>query len=138
MAETLCQLKKKGGGGEFKETVLWTNSSPTSQFNGQTVTLSTSISSFDFLKFKWRLSTTTATEGTGLFVNKDDFVNMLSNTTSPKFGIGAYLTSTDKSYLRGIYYSSDTKVGFNSCYGLGDSSVNNLNIIPLQIIGLKH
>ena len=138
MAKQLCELKKKGGGGEFKETVLWTNSSPTSNFNAQVITLTGgNISNYDYIQIKWRFSTTTSTEGNGVIVKKDDFVNMLYNAQSPRFAIGVYFTSSDKSYFRGVYYSSDTKIGFNNTYGLGDSSANNLNIIPLQIIGLK-
>ena len=42
-----------GGGGMLEETVLWTNPSPTSDFAAQTVTLSDSISNYDYIKFEY-------------------------------------------------------------------------------------
>ena len=42
-----------GGGGTLKETVLWTNGSPTASFAPQDVTLSDDIDNYDFLKIEF-------------------------------------------------------------------------------------
>ena len=58
MAEKLCTLRGAGGGGAKQtETVLWTNSSPTSNFADQNVTLSDSMSNYDYLKFTYKKAT---------------------------------------------------------------------------------
>ena len=48
MAETLCQLEKKGGG-KLRETVLWTNPSPTTAFPITRQALSNSTDSFSYI-----------------------------------------------------------------------------------------
>lgn len=138
MAEKLCELKKKGGGGGGKqtETVLWTNSAPTSSFASQSVTLSDNINNYDYLKFTIAFSTSVA-DSSSTIISVSDFKKMTSSASTghPVGFVGGRYTNI---YSRAVYYTDDTTVNFGSNYQQGASTVANTNIIPIQIVGIKN
>lgn len=129
MAESLCQLKKKGGG-KLKDTVLWTNSTPTSSFNSQTSVLSDSIANYTYIKIVHRKSTTDGNT-TSVYIDPSDFSTNVNARNAIGWLVGSY------AYQRTFSYNTDLKINFNVCYQSGTTTAANQNAIPVSIIGLK-
>lgn len=123
------------GGGMLKETVLWTNPSPTSSMLNQTrVTLSQSIMNFEYIKFYARISTSNSKE-TALMVSASDFQNMTDSTNRGRLTICA--ADSSSSYARFVNYVDNTTVEFSNARRLGNTTTSNSNTIPTKITGLK-
>lgn len=142
MAEKLCELKKKGGGGgKYTETSLWTNPSPTSDFaGGQNVTLSDSISNYKYIKinFAYAASYNTGKCNTSIVISTDDFKDMTYNTNDRRNGVSLSCQNTSNTaYSRMAIYISDTTVRFGTCYQVPTNTTANANCIPLEILGLN-
>lgn len=136
MSEVLASLKKKGGG-SLSETTLWTNANPTSAMaQGATMPLSQNYSNFDYIKIKYRLSTSDSTEHAVIYA-KEDIDAAIASTQESRMGIQAYLTNN---YARIIYrpdnatYDSFTMSNARQLQGTGTSTTV---LIPTQIVGLK-
>ena len=136
MSEKLCTLRTKGGGGgKQTETVLWTNSSPTSNFADQNVTLSDSMSNYDYLKFTYKKATNNAASTSAVF-SVSDVKNFADESLYGQIGGES---ATDWYMSRMIWYVSDTSVKISTAWGLNRAnSANNAYIIPLSIIGIKN
>jgi len=133
MAQKLCQLKKKGGG-ELKETTIWTNSIPTSTMSGQELTLSESIENFQYIKLYFRKSTNNAAQSSVIY-EKDTFKAFTGGASTDGF-CGMFGERLDGSNcFRRFAYESSTKMRIFD--GLkGTSSATNI-LIPVKICGLK-
>lgn len=135
MAEKLCQLKKKGGGNP-KETVLWTNSSPTTSQAAVTLNLSESIENFDYIKIKARNSTTNTSSDEVLY--PIEYVKKSSRTANnPAMIIGFFDSSLSYFFVRRIYYSSNTALTTTAAYTTGGSGTFNNYSIVTEISGVK-
>ena len=135
MAEKLCGLRKKSGGG-LKETVLWTNSAPTSTFAGQTVTLSSDIDNFDYIKVNYRYITSSTVEYSVLAS-----VSELKTYSGNGTGRLAMSEVSGGGYFvyRPVTYSSNTALAIGGCgYVNGTTfTTNNGLCIPTSIVGCK-
>lgn len=106
-------------------SILWSNSNPTADFSGQTITLSSS--DYDILEFIW----------------KTDSVGNLAFSEKVMKGKGTQFdffstAIVGRRWCRRILYVSDTSYSFNDCYKLDSSStMENDNCVPLYIIGYK-
>lgn len=137
----------KGGGAGFAvatkptktETTLWTNSSPTSTFDTQDVTLSQSIDNFDYIKIKFAMSTTYKTDAycAECIYSKEDIRKTSTNTNGIQMGMCAK-TSSSRYNARRISYVSDTKLNFSSALQMSGSTAVNTAVIPLSIVGIKY
>lgn len=146
MSEKLCTLRTKGGGGGAKqeETVLWTNSNPTdsSGFANQDVTLSDSLTDYDYVKIRYAY----AYNDTGSTFESVYSVSEFVKTSAPvTFGFSGCTNVTHRSnsyfYDRRIIYKTATSITFGSCMGYKASTaaaVSNIFNIPLSIIGIKN
>ena len=135
MAEVLASLKKIGGNGEqYTETVLWTNSSPTSSFADQTITLSDSIDNYSSLGVTFKLSTTEEMSCT-IKLSVEDFKKCTNSATILNPASCAKISNL--AYARRFYCASDTTIYFAASYRLNTSGTNNAANIPIQIIGIK-
>lgn len=117
----------------MSETVLWTNSSPTSGFNAQTVTLNQSINNFKYIKLTYCAGYQNS--------NKLEVIWPVSSVKKMKdaellWGAIAGVNSTGK-YGRYITYVSDTKLSFSNGLNYGGAGNSNAPCIPLSIKGLK-
>jgi hypothetical protein len=138
MAEKLCQLKKKGGAA-LTESILWTNSSPTSSLAPKDISLNDSFLNYSYIKFSYKINTSSSEEYQVLYpadlVKKSAFV-----TNVPIILIGArHSTQVGVSIFRPITYVSDTSLHFanaTTITGSGTYNDNNYNIIT-QITGVK-
>ncbi len=135
MAQTLCQLKKKGGG-KMAETILWTNSAPTSAQSTQDVTLSQGIDNFKYIKFIVRNSKSNA--------NSIEVIYPIANVQSSAQTVnhmlitfGGVPDTTSYNHIRRVYYKSNTVLNIGNTNTVGGSGSFNDFIIITQIIGLK-
>ena len=122
-----------GGSSELQETVLWTNSSPTSNFANQTVTLSDDINNYEYLKVYYRISTTNS-KTIGILVSVDDFKTTAS--TMPLINPAGVGGNTGNPAQRYFYYASDTTMAIRDA-AVGTTVYNNA-AIPTAICGLKY
>lgn len=141
MSEVLASLKKIGGSGEqYTETVLWTNPDPTSNFTGQNVTLSDSLSNYKYIGIRFAYGTSYKT---------GEYISTLLETVADfrKFGYGTGVRRNglaicisdekNKSYERLCIYVSDTSVHFDPCNQVASSTQANGNAVPLEILGIN-
>ena len=141
MSETLCTLRGTGGGGgRYKETTLWTNSAPTSDFTAQAITLSSSIGNYKYIAINYAYATSYSTGvcNTSVVISVDDFRDMGYNT-SARHNIGAMgvQNQSNSGYTRTFMYVDDTTIRFGTCYQASSSTSSNGNCIPLEILGLN-
>ena len=109
-------------------TVLWTNPSPTSSFAGQTVSLVGSLSNYESYEVVYAFQNT---------ANSPVF-------RTCKIPVGRdteLLYSAGANFYRYVNTSGNTSVSFSDCQtfplGGGASSVVNVRMIPLNVIGYK-
>ena len=139
MAEKLCTLRRRGGGGTLKETTLWTNSAPSNAFSGTTVTLIANISTYDYIAVDYYITNALVSDENKIRVimSVSDFKKGKTPVSNniPTLVICTYLNN---SYARRIYYSSETQILIGNADIVNASgSYNNYCAIPYQIIGLK-
>lgn len=140
MAEKLCELRKKGGGGgKYTETSLWTNPNTSSNFATQTVTLSQSVDNFKYIGIKYKYGTTTSDSD---YVMAIYSVNALKQSTEATSNVrdGVTLgihTATNQTWARIVYYVSTTSIKFTDCYRLYNQSSTQNGANPLEILGLN-
>lgn len=106
---------------------LWENPSPTSEFAGQTITLSDDITNYRYYEVIYRLST-----GTAYIFNTGKI---------PVGSLTALLSAYNKNYKRVISAISGTSVTFGngqnySTYG-GSTTDSNSYLIPVEILAYK-
>lgn len=131
-------LYRSGGGGKMTETVLWTNSSPTSNFASQTVTLSDGISNYDYLKFTYKPSTASSLSNSTIISTQDFISNCVDGAKHFFATMGGYSsTSASNAHGRNAFYVSNTSLRMGSCLMFNSASSNNAYMIPLTIKGLK-
>lgn len=140
MSEKLCTLRTQGGGGGGKqtETVLWTNSSPTSNFSAQNVTISDSVDNYDYIAITYRASGSVAdmaTVVTSVSDLKKSVGNNSTNHTAVEMGAEF---SSGTIISRMVSYVSSTSIGFSLGYQLNAAVSNAGWAIPTQIVGIKN
>lgn len=136
MAEKLCNLRKYGGGNSLKETVLWTNSNPGTQFAAQTVTLSHSLLDFDYIKIKYRAVYDNADYGAAEIMSITDFMS-LENTARRCSGMGISVMIGTIQYSRRAKASGNNGVYFTGAIAINQSGSNNGLGVPEEIYGMK-
>lgn len=109
--------------------LLWENSSPTSSFAAQTVTLASD--DYDFLLFIHRMNNGSTSPCNSLCIPKGQGGNFCVGGTSSNGVIGndRRITYTDATH---IAYGDN-----NYCYGNNAASVSNTRNIPYKIYGIK-
>lgn len=131
---------RTGGGGSATETVLWTNPDSTVNFAAQNVTLSDSISNYDYIKIKYR-GTPLVDYYSSAIIEVSELKKLLDSTTRGEFtvfvGVAPYYTNT-YSMARGVKYVDDTTLYFRTAQSLGANGTSNVYAIPTEIIGLKY
>jgi len=137
MAEKLCELRKKGGGGgKYTETVLWTNPSPNSTMARTTVTLSDDWSNYDYLKIPVKLLAADANEAKAyVIIDTATYDSAADVTLNPAITCNV----SNVTYCRRFARVNDTynQILIFECNRLGNSGTTNGGAIPLQIIGVK-
>ena len=133
MSEKLAQLEKKGG--NLTETVLWSNSSPSSSFIGQTVTLSDDLLSYDYVKVKFRKIKSESDEKS-VMMSVTEYLSM-SNAANSFCGMGLCIYISNTYYTRRTLSPDSTHVLFNNANRIDASGTIHDYLIPTAIIGMK-
>lgn len=115
---------------------LWSNPSENSSFSAQTVTLSDSIASYEYLEFRYKASTTSGGMSR-VIIPRSEFQASASSTANARYRMGAS-SSSGTALARSFSYDTNTTVKFGSCYTMATSSTSTHNtyIIPLEVIGI--
>ena len=119
------------------ETVLWTNSAPTSSFSAQTVTLSDVATNYDRLKIVYYLSDGNQPEGSAEY-DMGNAAAYLNTTPNLKMCFGM-ITSSNYINIRYCHFSSNAYTGLyiSAAYRAGSTNSGTNTAIPYQIIGVK-
>lgn len=138
----MAWLNASGGNvveGRLTETVLWTNSSPTSEMAANTIlTLNDDYTNYDFLKITYRLSTTNDTEW-DVVMSKDSVDTAISETTnSNRIALCAYGSASVSVRLLSRQDSTTTnKLVASNSRTWGGTGTGTASMIPTKISGLK-
>lgn len=133
-------LYRCGGGGTPISTTLWTNSSPTSSTTGIVANLSQGLSNFDYVAFKFRISTTNSTQQIGGMMSIADFIATAGSDYPGTRSFIGYASSSSLLYVRSIRYSSNTQVLIGNAFKVitsGTPGTTPTQVIPLEVIGIK-
>lgn len=118
-------------------TLLWSNSSASSSFPQSTITLSSGMSNYSYLRIVYKASTSKTTEGT-LIVPVSVMENSLWNdATKPLVSITGRANSSTAQCTRRITWISNTQINIAPAYQAGSTSSDNTAAIPLYVYGLK-
>ena len=123
-------------GKPYQKTVLWENSSPTSDFGDVTVELSETMNNYDQLMFVYQ-TTKTSNDPISVIMSVSDFkkTNWGSSVGDYRLFIGGMpVSNTNESRL--VARVDDTHIRFYYAYTYAGAS-NSTYIIPLKIIGIK-
>ena len=127
------------GGGTETSTVLWSNSSTSSDFAGQTITLNDDITNYDYIELKWKYYKTDAdTNATSLRIPTADFIAVGTYSTQNKnrYIIGSQRGSNNF-MARTFCYESNTSIKFDVNYYIATTGSANSQSIPISISGIK-
>lgn len=116
------------------ETTLWTNSSPTTaQAANTTITLSQAMSNFDYLKIKYRYSTSNSEEGYAMYP-----VSFFRN--SPGTGKCVAMIGIKGTFAaaRRLDYISDTQFSITASVRCGGTDVSTAQLIIVGVYGIKN
>lgn len=124
------------GGGSMSETTLWTNPSPTANFNAQNVTLSDDITNYDYIVIDIR----SGSDDIHLkyYYTPAELVNYTSSAMRPLIG---ELHTNNYYYYRSVTYNSSTSLAIGACIrntASSAASTNNGGILPQTIKGIKY
>lgn len=136
MSEKLASLRQKGG--SLSRTVLWTNPNPTTAFNAQTVTLSDSISNYDYIEVSFYRADTVQTVSRTI-IPTADFINMTVANRNMMGAIGYFASAgTTQYFARTFSYGTDRTVIFrNAAQVGGNTTTYQTGAIPIEVAGLK-
>ena len=136
MAYIRCESGSKTP--SMTETTLWTNATPTANFDSQTVTLSENITNYDYIKFEWCANKTHVSVTCSMLIPVSDWITTNSdyNKTWVCLCGGDSGSTSGHRGGRGAYYSADNKVRFNNAHHLEGSGYTNNMAIPLAIKGV--
>ena len=119
------------------KTLLWTNPSPTANFNSQIITISENYSKYDYIAIIYKKLTTS----TNTHVSIND-ASVLSEYMSgyATYIFGSYYASCMYEYGRQIYHAMNeeiTKLHISGSYVSNYNMSDDSTIIPIALYGLK-
>ena len=135
-----------GGGSAVTYTRLWTNSSPSSSFAAQDVTLSAAASGYDFIRVVWaRINTagvtadnwTSSTDALAVWYDMRHASSLLDSTNTLQMGMS--VRPGTGYYSRRLRFSSAacTVVRFGETTRWSTSGTNNALLIPVLVDGVS-
>lgn len=135
-----------GGGSAVTYTRLWTNSSPSSSFAAQDVTLSAAASGYDFIRVVWaRINTAgvtadnweSSTDAMAVWYDMRHASSLLDSTNTLQMGMS--VRPGTGYYSRRLRFSSAacTVVRFGETTRWSTSGTNNALLIPVLVDGVS-
>lgn len=110
---------------KFSKSILWENSSPTSVFTAQTITLSSS--DYDYIMLYYARTPASRNEV---------FCNILEKNKDTELLYLDYFSGATRTWSRSAYIRNGTSVTFGEC--LINGSATNSGLVPQKIIGCKY
>ena len=124
---------------QMTETTLWTNSNVANTFAGQVITLSDSITNYDYIKITVATSTTNTTEYTETMFKVSDFITYVHPSSSvnhwPQPTVGARAGGADN--FRALLYAPDNQISISNAVTAGSTQTYTTRVIPVTVKGLK-
>ena len=117
------------------ETTLWTNASPTSNFNAQTITLADNISRYKYLKFVYNHKTTLPDRIFSSLVESTVIIRSSSSTGQLFMAIGCIPTGGGARF-REITYVNDNQLSVSPAYMTGSGSSDTNHLILIEVLGV--
>lgn len=140
MAEQLCELRKKKGGGspELEETVLWENPDTTKTFAAQDITLIDSINNYDYIVAYFTQTKDIDLHWFRTFMPVSDYKLTGSGAFSeyPNSHVSYFGFVAMNNYLRTCYYVDNTTMHISAGSRTNGTQSNNA-CIPVKICGAK-
>lgn len=122
--------------GGLSETVLWTNSQPSQSITSDTaLTLSESMDNYKYLKFTYKVNTTSNIE-VSTIMSVEDIKKCVGGANSPAISISATKESSGYTYMRKINQSAGS-LSLGRCFGFNFAQEDGSLCILLNIYGLK-
>ena len=120
---------------------LWSNSSASSAFSGQTVTLSQSWTNYEAILIYFKSHKDNPTTKHLCLMLPKDTISAFNNTSTAKFALSCRSSSSDSAtsgsmYERPFRFASNTTVTFGGGTQAGGTSTSNNVMIPIAICGL--
>lgn len=116
------------------ETTLWTNSSPTSTFAGQTVTLSQSSANFTYIKVYFRCTTSDSTTYDSGLIDIADYDASTGSSSAPRFVMAVAMTNA---FARMFNKATNTTLTFGQARQWSQSTNVNTYCVPTKVVGVK-
>jgi hypothetical protein len=125
---------KCSGGGKLRETILWTNPSPTSAFTASTGMCAIPSNSL-YIKIYYTFSVNTQTQISNIIFETLEYKNFYSGYGANWFlgFMGAKIGSSGYVYRKLSYNNANNLIAIG-----GASSDNNKHIIPIKITSMKY
>lgn len=122
----------------FSATTLWSNSSLNAPFALQTITLSSGISSYTYIRITWgnTVGSLSSMIKSNMMVAATALSSMTDAASKNFIALGARGASGSARYYRRVYYASNTSLQFHQCYN-ESGTLSNSYCIPISIEGLK-
>ena len=118
-------------GGSESKTLLWENTSPTSGFSSQTITLSDVVSNYKKLRIE-------VYDSSGNYYVDYDMSTPSKYLLSGKCGFAIGYHSTNNYTRFGYLYDETyTKIWWSACYRLGATSTLSNGCVPAAVYGIK-
>lgn len=126
-------LTRRGGASASTPKLLWENTSPTEIFNGQSITLSSGLSGYNFIQIIFRVSNSEALTKSVYWAVSD----FASSTKLYLSVFGKYDTSSDVDIYRKVIYTNNTTIKFGDCLRTDTTGTRNTRCIPVAVYGVK-
>ena len=117
------------------KTLLWTNSSPTSAFAGQQITLSDSLDNYSHILLQWYKNTSNTTSYYEDIYKLQPYRD--GNNSNVYYSIDARNPDNGAVLSRFCWYIDTTHLGFSSGYHLAGNWHSDYYMIPYKIYGIN-
>ena len=125
-------------GEQYTETSLWTNQSPSSDFNAQTITISDSISNYKYIAIDYCYNKSNTGVTSRVIYDVTDFKKAVKDGSTNHTISGLTIEGANNvNYARPVFYISDTSIAFGLSSTLNGSGTYAAGAIPLEILGLN-
>lgn len=121
----------------YEETILWQNSSPTSAFEAQNLTLSESIDDFDYLSITYAGTISESAPKIKIMFTPTDLRKSVASSPNPRIIISGHYGSNNYRLDRTLILNSVTSIAVSAASRVGASGTYNQAAIPLSVIGIK-
>lgn len=138
MSEVLANLHKKGGGGQLSETILWTNPNGGASLSAGTITLSDSISNYDFIGVEYCYDSEYQNVKATAMMSVSDFMNCVYSTSTSVARCALVLGAERvRKWCRFVYYVSDTSIYIYTGMAVNQANTATDASNPIKVIGYK-